>query len=85
MTALAMLLVQGAASGMIHAASGTIASLAGLSVKMLAAARKMLAARQTRAQLRCLDDATLKDIGLHRSEIESLAVGIRVDLSRNHR
>jgi uncharacterized protein YjiS (DUF1127 family) len=34
--------------------------------------------RQTIAQLRTLDDRTLKDIGIHRSEIVSIGLGIGV-------
>jgi uncharacterized protein YjiS (DUF1127 family) len=70
---------------LLRAAGGTIASFAGLSAKMAAAARRMLAARHTLAALGCLDDRTLKDIGLHRSEIESLVAGLGVDRSRSPR
>jgi uncharacterized protein YjiS (DUF1127 family) len=42
-------------------------------------------ARDTIAQLRSLDDRTLKDIGIHRSEILSIGWGIGFDrLPRHH-
>jgi uncharacterized protein YjiS (DUF1127 family) len=47
--------------------------------------RRRMRARDTIAQLRSLDDRTLKDIGIHRSEILSIGWGIGFDrLPRHH-
>jgi uncharacterized protein YjiS (DUF1127 family) len=48
-------------------------SLAGMAAKVFADLRKQLAIRTTIAELRSLDDRTLHDIGIHRSEIGSIA------------
>jgi uncharacterized protein YjiS (DUF1127 family) len=58
-------------------AGGAGRSVAGMAAEALAAVRKQLAIRSTVAELRSLDDRTLRDIGIHRSEIASIAwVGI---------
>jgi uncharacterized protein YjiS (DUF1127 family) len=44
--------------------------------------RKRQRARDTIAQLRSLDDRTLKDIGIHRSEILAIGAGIGADRVR---
>jgi uncharacterized protein YjiS (DUF1127 family) len=41
--------------------------------------------RQTLAVLGTLDDRMLMDIGLHRSEIQSIALGAGHDPTRHHR
>ena len=66
-------------------ASSTIASLVSTAAKMMGAARRMRATRRIIAQLGCLEDRTLKDLGLHRSEINSLAFGFDLDPSRRYR
>jgi uncharacterized protein YjiS (DUF1127 family) len=54
-------------------AGGGGRSLAGMAAKVFADVRKQLAIRTTIAELRSLDDRTLHDIGIHRSEIDSIA------------
>jgi uncharacterized protein YjiS (DUF1127 family) len=44
-----------------------------MAAKVLAGVRKQLAIRTTIAELRSLDDRALHDIGIHRSEIDSIA------------
>ena len=48
-------------------------------------AARWLRRRRTSAELLALDDATLKDIGLHRSEIHSIVWGTPHDRSRRLR
>jgi uncharacterized protein YjiS (DUF1127 family) len=48
-------------------------SIAGMAAKAFAGVRKRRAIRATVAELRSLDDRTLRDVGLDRSEIESIA------------
>jgi uncharacterized protein YjiS (DUF1127 family) len=66
MTALAWSLARSAAGGPIRAVA---ARAAGAFTRM----RKHAAERRTLAQLGALDDRTLRDIGLHRTEIPSVA------------
>jgi uncharacterized protein YjiS (DUF1127 family) len=54
-------------------AGGGARSIAGMAAKAFAVVRKRRAIRATVAELRSLDDRTLSDIGLDRSEIESIA------------
>jgi uncharacterized protein YjiS (DUF1127 family) len=54
-------------------AGGGARSIAGMAAKAFAGARKRRAIRATVAELRSLDDRTLRDIGLDRSEIDSIA------------
>jgi uncharacterized protein YjiS (DUF1127 family) len=44
-----------------------------MAAKAFAGLRKRRAIRATVAELRSLDDRTLHDIGIHRSEIDSIA------------
>jgi len=44
-----------------------------MATKAFADVRKQLANRATVVELRSLDNRTLRDIGIHRSEIESIA------------
>ena len=67
------------AAGAAHLIAGTVARGAGA---VLARFRKSMAERRTIAQLRALDDRTLHDIGLHRSEIAYLALDIGSDRIR---
>jgi len=50
--------------------------------RVLVGFAERMAARRTIAQLRALDDRTLHDIGLHRSEIASLALDVGADRIR---
>jgi uncharacterized protein YjiS (DUF1127 family) len=54
-------------------AGGGTRSIAGMTAKAFAGIRKRRAIHSTVAELRSLDDRTLRDIGLDRSEIESIA------------
>jgi uncharacterized protein YjiS (DUF1127 family) len=54
-------------------AGGGARSVAGMAAKVFAGVPKQLAIRATVAELRSLDDRTLHDIGIHRSEIDSIA------------
>jgi uncharacterized protein YjiS (DUF1127 family) len=67
-----------------HPASGMAAG-AGARVKIAwRGFRKRMRIRDTIAQLRTLDDRTLKDIGIHRSEIVSIGWGIGFDRTPRH-
>jgi uncharacterized protein YjiS (DUF1127 family) len=57
-------------------AAGAAHFIAGAAGAAVARFRKARAERRTIAQLRALDDRTLHDIGLHRSEIASLALDV---------
>ena len=67
------------ALGTAHLITGLMARGAGRAFVGFA---KRMAARRTIAQLRALDDRTLHDIGLHRSEIASLALDVGADRIR---
>jgi uncharacterized protein YjiS (DUF1127 family) len=67
------------AVGTAHFIAGMMARGAG---RAFAGFAKRMAARRTIAQLRGLDDRTLHDIGLHRSEIASLALDVGADRIR---
>jgi uncharacterized protein YjiS (DUF1127 family) len=60
------------AGGLVTGTAGRIATAWGVF-------RKSMRARDTIAQLRSLDDRTLKDIGIHRSEILSIGSGAGFD------
>ena len=66
MTELALPLVR-------HSAGKLARTLAGIANGALEGLRRELAMRATAAQLHRLDDAALRDIGIERSEIESIA------------
>jgi uncharacterized protein YjiS (DUF1127 family) len=51
----------------------TARRVAGMAAKAFAGLRKRRAIRATVAELRSLDDRTLHDIGIYRSEIDSIA------------
>jgi uncharacterized protein YjiS (DUF1127 family) len=57
--------------------------IADIAAKALARASQARAERRTTAMLRALDDRTLHDIGLHRSEIESFALDRRRERFRS--
>ena len=63
-------------------AAGTAHAIAAIAGRALARFRTTMAERRTIAQLRALDDRTLHDIGLHRTEIASLARDIGADRIR---
>jgi uncharacterized protein YjiS (DUF1127 family) len=65
-----------------RASNATAATIAGVLGRMLASARTKWAARRTLVALGNLDDGMLKDIGLHRSEIESVALRVSADRSQ---
>ena len=67
------------AVGTRHLVAGVMAR--GVERALVSFAERM-AARRTIAQLRALDDRTLHDIGLHRSEIASLALDVGADRIR---
>ena len=67
------------AVGTAHLIAGLMARGAG---RAFATFRKRMAARRTIAQLRALDDRTLHDIGLHRSEIASRGLEVGADRIR---
>jgi uncharacterized protein YjiS (DUF1127 family) len=67
------------------AAGGSVAGAAARIAIAWKVFSKRMRTRDTLAQLRALDDRTLKDIGLHRSEIVPTAMGMRFDrLPRHH-
>jgi uncharacterized protein YjiS (DUF1127 family) len=53
-------------------AGGAARNFAGLASKAFAGMRRRLSQRRTLAELRSLDSRTLHDIGIHRTEIESI-------------
>ena len=65
--------------GTSHLIAGMMARGVG---RAFAGFAKRMGARRTIAQLRALDDRTLRDIGLHRSEIASLALDVGADRIR---
>ena len=70
------------AVGTRHLVAGVMAR--GVERALVGFAERM-AARRTIAQLRALDDRTLHDIGLHRSELASLALYVGADrIRRRH-
>jgi Domain of unknown function (DUF1127) len=70
------------AMGTAHLIAGLMARGGG---RVFAGFAKRMAARHTIAQLRALDDRTLHDIGLHRSELASLALYVGADrIRRRH-
>ena len=58
--------------GAVRRQSGPL-EWSGMATKAFADVRKQLAIRATVAELRSLDNRTLRDIGIHRSEINSIA------------
>jgi uncharacterized protein YjiS (DUF1127 family) len=69
------------AVGTAHLITGLMARSAGRAFARFA---NRMAARRTIAQLRALDDRTLHDIGLHRSEIASRALDVGADIRRRY-
>ena len=69
------------AVGTAHLIPGLMARGAG---GAFAGFAKRMAARRTIAQLRALDDRTLHDIGLHRSEIASRGLDVGADIRRRY-
>jgi uncharacterized protein YjiS (DUF1127 family) len=63
-------------------ASAAMWTAAGFAARLFAALRRQLAIRAALAELRSLDDRTLRDIGFHRSEIESIVCGDGLDRQR---
>jgi uncharacterized protein YjiS (DUF1127 family) len=62
--------------------AGTARSISASAAAALARARKRRAARATVAELASLDDRTLQDIGIHRTEIVSVAYAKGLDRFR---
>ena len=69
------------AVGTAHLIAGSMARSAG---SAFAGFAKRMAARRTLAQLSALDDRTLHDIGLHRSEIASRGLKVGADIRGRH-
>ena len=69
------------AEGTAHLIAGLMARCAGRAFGGFA---KRMAARRTIAQLSALDDRTLHDIGLHRSEIASRGLDVGADIRRRY-
>jgi uncharacterized protein YjiS (DUF1127 family) len=71
MSKLVLLSAASSDSAAMEEAAGTVARIARAAVTRF---RRDLAMRATLAQLSALDDRTLSDIGLHRSELASIAM-----------
>jgi len=69
------------ALGAAHLIAGLMARGAG---RAFAGFAKRMAARRTIAQLSALDDRTLHDIGLHRSEIASRGLDVGAAICRRY-
>ena len=69
------------AVGTAHLVAGLMARSAR---RAFAGFAKRMAARRTIAQLSALDDRTLHDIGLHRSEIASRALDVGAAIRRRY-
>ena len=69
------------ALGTAHLIAGMMARGAG---RAFAGFARRMAARRTIAQLSALDDRTLHDIGLHRSEIASRGLSVGADIRRRY-
>jgi hypothetical protein len=67
--------------GTAHLIAGLMARGAG---RAFAGFAKRIAARRTIAQLSALDDRTLHDIGLHRSEIASRGLDVGAAIRRRY-
>jgi hypothetical protein len=67
--------------GTAHLIAGLMARGAG---RAFAGFAKRMAARRTIAQLSALDDRTLHDIGLHRSEIASRGLDVGAAIRRRY-
>jgi len=72
-------------AGPARAFAATAAVLATVAKSVLFAASRAHQRRRAVAHLKSLDDAFLKDIGLHRSEIDSVVYLGRGDVSRRPR